>query len=44
LGLRRLSFTPRAWAPFIAGNLLIGLTYACAGALAGAALGQLGAT
>jgi hypothetical protein len=44
LAVTALSFTPRAWAPFMAGNLLIGLTYACIGALAGAALGELGAT
>jgi len=39
-----LSFTPKLWAPFILGNLLVGLIYACVGALAGALLGQLGAT
>ena len=39
-----LSFTPRSWPAFIVGNLLVGLTYACVGALAGAKLGQLGAT
>jgi len=39
-----LSFTPRSWVAFAAGNLLVGLIYACIGALAGAALGQLGAT
>lgn len=39
-----LSFTPASWPAFIAGNLLVGLTYACIGALAGAAVGQLGAT
>lgn len=39
-----LSFTPRSWAIFVAGNLLVGLTYACIGALAGATLGPLGAT
>jgi hypothetical protein len=39
-----LSFTPRSWVAFTVGNLLVGLIYACVGALAGAALGQLGAT
>lgn len=39
-----LSFTPVSWPAFAAGNLLIGLTYAAIGALAGAALGELGAT
>jgi hypothetical protein len=38
------SFTPDSWPAFIAGNLLVGLTYACIGALAGSAPGQLGAT
>jgi hypothetical protein len=44
LAVTALSFTPASWPAFIAGNLLVGLTYACIGALAGAALGQLGAT
>ena len=39
-----LSFTPRSWAAFAAGTLLVGLIYACLGALAGALVGQLGAT
>ena len=39
-----LSFTPRSWPAFVAGTLLVGLTYACLGALAGALVGQLGAT
>ncbi|MEO8687754.1 MAG: ABC transporter permease [Solirubrobacteraceae bacterium] len=39
-----LSFTPRLWAPFIAGILLVGLIYGMLGALAGAVVGQLGAT
>ena len=39
-----LSFTPASWPAFIAGNLLVGLTYAAIGALAGALLGALGAT
>jgi hypothetical protein len=44
LAVTALSFTPASWPAFIAGNLLVGLTYACIGALAGAALGELGAT
>jgi hypothetical protein len=44
LAVTALSFTPASWAVFAAGNLLVGLTYACVGALAGAKLGQLGAT
>jgi len=39
-----LSFTPASWPAFVTGNLLVGLTYACIGALAGAALCELGAT
>lgn len=44
LAVTALSFTPASWPVFMAGNLLVGLTYACIGALAGSALGQLGAT
>jgi len=44
LAVTALSFTPRLWAPFIAGNLLVGLIYGMLGALAGAAVGKLGAT
>ena len=44
LAVTALSWTPASWPAFIAGNLLVGLTYACIGALAGAALGPLGAT
>jgi hypothetical protein len=44
LAVTALSFTPKSWPAFIAGNLLVGLTYACIGALAGARLGQLAAT
>lgn len=44
LAVTALSFTPASWPTFIAGNLLVGLTYACIGALAGARLGPLGAT
>ena len=39
-----LSFTPRSWIAFVAGNLLVGLTYASLGALAGALMGPLAAT
>lgn len=39
-----LSFTPEQWPAFIGANLLVGLTYAMLGALAGAAVGALGAT
>jgi hypothetical protein len=39
-----LSFTPRSWAAFAAGNLLVGLTYGSLGALAGALMGPLPAT
>ena len=44
LAVTALSFTPASWPAFALGNLLVGLTYACIGALAGALLGQLGAT
>ena len=44
LAVTALSFTPQAWPTFIAGNVIVGLTYACIGALAGALLGQLAAT
>lgn len=44
LAVTALSFGPASWAVFVVGTLLIGLTYAGIGALAGAALGQLGAT
>jgi hypothetical protein len=39
-----LSFTPRQWPPFIAGNVLVGLIYAMLGALVGVAVGRVGAT
>lgn len=39
-----LSFTPSQWLPFAIGSLLVGLIYAMLGALAGAAVGRLGAT
>jgi hypothetical protein len=44
LAVTELTFQPVSWPAFAAGTLLIGLTYACIGALAGALLGQLGAT
>jgi hypothetical protein len=44
LAVTALSWTPASWPAFVLGNLLVGLTYACIGALAGSALGQLGAT
>ncbi len=44
LTVTALSFTPQRWLGFIVANLLIGLIYACIGALAGAGLGRLGAT
>ena len=44
LAVTALSFTPQVWPAFIAGNLLVGLIYAMLGALAGAAVGKLGAT
>ena len=44
LAVTAMSFSPSSWPAFTAGNLLVGLTYACIGALAGAVLGQLGAT
>jgi hypothetical protein len=39
-----LSFTPERWLVFVIANVLIGLTYASIGALAGVALGRLGGT
>jgi hypothetical protein len=44
LAVTAFSFTPELWAAFIAGNLLVALIYALLGALAGAAVGKLGAT
>jgi hypothetical protein len=44
LAVTALSFAPASWAAFALGTLLVGLTYACLGALAGALLGQLAAT
>lgn len=42
LGVTAIDFIPASWAPFIAGNLLIGLIYGAIGALAGVFLGRLG--
>jgi hypothetical protein len=39
-----LNFTPASWAPFLAALVLLGLTYAAIGALAGAVLDRLAAT
>ena len=44
LAVTAISFTPQSWIAFAAGTLLIGLTYACIGVLAGSLVGQLGAT
>jgi hypothetical protein len=44
LAVTALSFTPASWLPFAAGTVLVGISYACIGALAGATLGELGAT
>ena len=44
LAVTALSFTAASWPVFVAGNLLVGLTYACIRALVGALLGELGAT
>ena len=44
LAVTAISFTPRSWIVFALGALLIGLTYACIGVLAGSLVGQLGAT
>jgi hypothetical protein len=42
LAVMAIDFTPVSWLPFLAGNLLAGLTYAAIGALAGALVGRLG--
>ena len=42
IAVTTLDFVPESWWPFLAGNLLAGLTYALIGALAGATLGALG--
>lgn len=39
-----LSFSAESWIAFAAGTFLVGLTYGCIGVLAGALLGQFGAT
>ncbi len=39
-----LNFSPASWAPFLAALILLGLTYAAIGALAGAVLDRLAAT
>jgi hypothetical protein len=42
IGVTALDFAPASWWPFVAGNLVGGLTYALIGALAGATIGALG--
>jgi hypothetical protein len=44
MAVTALSFTPKQWAPFIAGNILAAMIYAMLGALVGAVVGKLGAT
>lgn len=44
LGVTALSFSPASWPAFVAGNVLVALTYALLGILVGAALGRLAAT
>jgi len=44
LAVTALSFTPHTLWAFAAGTLLVGITYGLLGALAGAAVGRLGAT
>ncbi len=44
LAVTAASFTPRSWPVFVVGTLLVGLTYACIGVIAGSVFDQLGAT
>ena len=44
LAVTALNFTPEQWPPFVVANVLIGLTYASIGAVAGVLLGRLGGT
>lgn len=44
LAVTAISFSPRQWPPFVAANLLIGLTYGAIGGIAGTLLGRLGGT
>jgi hypothetical protein len=44
LAVTAISFTPQQWLPFVAASVLIGLTFAGIGALAGVGLGRLGGT
>lgn len=44
LAVTALGFSPASWPVFATGNALVGLTYACLGALVGMALRPLGAT
>lgn len=42
IAVTAIDFVPASWWPFVAGNLLAGLSYALIGALAGATMGALG--
>ncbi|MBK5096404.1 MAG: ABC transporter permease [Gemmatimonadetes bacterium] len=42
LAVTTIDFVPESWAPFVVGNLLVGLIYGAIGALAGVFLGRLG--
>ncbi len=44
LAVTAISFTPRSWAAFAGGNLIVGVNFAALGALAGVTFGGLGAT
>lgn len=44
LAVTALSFEPQSWPAFIVGNIFVAAIYGLIGALAGAVLGQLGAT
>lgn len=44
LGTAAKDFSPKQWEWFVLGNLLVGLTFAAAGALASASIGRIGAT
>ena len=44
LAVTAISFQPQRWVPFIAANMLVGLTFGSIGALAGAYLGRIGGT
>ena len=44
LAVTALSFSPTLWLPFAVGTMIVGVIYGLLGALAGAAVGRLGAT